>query len=327
MTLLVVLDHRFLTTPDGSVWTRGPFGYSLWSRYLDVYDHLWIAARVEEVADPGEQRIRADGRGVSFMSVPSYVGPWQYLQRAKGVQAGLTAALRRPQSVLLRAPSHLATCAERVLRRAGRPFGVFVTGDPYDALAPGATRHPLRGLFRRWFRLALRRQCRAACSAAYVTERFLQSRYPPPPGHLPATFSDVELAPEAFAPQSRVLQPRKAFGVVWVGGMDHLYKAPDVLLAAAARCRKTGLDLELTLVGGGRYQSGLEAQARGLGLARHVRFRGQLARPAEIRAELDRADLFVLPSRQEGLPPRPSGGHGSGPARHRIEGGGAFPNC
>src|SRR5207253_6445170 len=51
-----------------------------------------------------------------------------------------------------------------------------------------------------------------------------------------------------------------------------------------------------------QYRSELESRANAAGLNGAARFRGQLASPDAVRAELDRADLFVLPSRQEGLP-------------------------
>jgi glycosyltransferase involved in cell wall biosynthesis len=46
----------------------------------------------------------------------------------------------------------------------------------------------------------------------------------------------------------------------------------------------------------------LEARARQLGIADRVVFRGWVTGGAAVRAELDAADLFVLPSRQEGMP-------------------------
>jgi glycosyltransferase involved in cell wall biosynthesis len=46
----------------------------------------------------------------------------------------------------------------------------------------------------------------------------------------------------------------------------------------------------------------LEARARLLGIEDLVAFRGHLPFGAAVRRELDGADLFVLPSRQEGLP-------------------------
>ena len=67
-------------------------------------------------------------------------------------------------------------------------------------------------------------------------------------------------------------------------------------------CVREGLNIELVFVGSGSYQPQLEARAAALGVGTRVQFRGQLASADAVRAELDRADLFVLPSRQEGLP-------------------------
>ncbi|MEZ5391519.1 MAG: glycosyltransferase [Bryobacterales bacterium] len=86
--------------------------------------------------------------------------------------------------------------------------------------------------------------------------------------------------------------------LITVGSMEHLYKGPDVLLEALA-----GLPEErLALVGDGRCRASLEALAAKLGLANRVEFLGPLPAGAAVRQALDRADLFVLPSRQEGLP-------------------------
>ena len=62
------------------------------------------------------------------------------------------------------------------------------------------------------------------------------------------------------------------------------------------------MDLQLTIIGDGKHRSELEARTRTLGLAERVCFRGQLTAGDPVRQELDQADLFVLPSYQEGLP-------------------------
>jgi glycosyltransferase involved in cell wall biosynthesis len=87
-----------------------------------------------------------------------------------------------------------------------------------------------------------------------------------------------------------------------VGSLAQLYKAPDVLIRALAECVQAGLDAELTLVGDGRYRDALEQLAVRLEVSSRVTFAGHAAGPESVRAYLDRADLFVLPSRQEGLP-------------------------
>jgi glycosyltransferase involved in cell wall biosynthesis len=55
-------------------------------------------------------------------------------------------------------------------------------------------------------------------------------------------------------------------------------------------------------IGDGKHRTELEARAKAAGLAKHVRFLGELPAGKHVRAQLDQADLFVLPSRTEGLP-------------------------
>src|SRR5262249_10510127 len=77
---------------------------------------------------------------------------------------------------------------------------------------------------------------------------------------------------------------------------------PHVLIDAVAQCVRGGLDLQLVMVGDGKHRPELEAQAVTLGIGARVRFLGQLTAGGPVRTQLDRADLFVLPSFTEGLP-------------------------
>jgi glycosyltransferase involved in cell wall biosynthesis len=90
--------------------------------------------------------------------------------------------------------------------------------------------------------------------------------------------------------------------LVLVGSLEQLYKGPDVLIRAVAECRRNGLECELTVVGGGRHRAELETLVSQCGVREFVRFTGSLPPGQAVRAELDRSDLFVLPSRTEGLP-------------------------
>lgn len=302
MDVLVVVEHRFLRTPDGVVWTQTMFGYSFWRRYLEVFEGVKVLARAKEVTSVPNGWERVDGAGVSLLPVPYYIGPLQYLVRAPSILRTARAAIRRSDAVILRVPSPIATVVHRVLRRTGHPYGLEVVGDPYDVFAPGGVKHPLRPLFRLWFPRELRYQCHRACAIAYVTESSLQRRYPPGPKTFSTHYSSVELPAQAF-----VASPRTSFGrcpstLIFVGSLQQLYKAPDVLINAVAKCVNEGADLRLILVGDGRYRARLQAQAANLGIADRVIFTGQLSQGAAVREQLDRADLFVLPSLTEGLP-------------------------
>lgn len=64
---------------------------------------------------------------------------------------------------------------------------------------------------------------------------------------------------------------------------------------------RRGMALQLNIIGDGKFRPQLEARAYELGLGKTVRFLGYIADEA-VRQQLDQADLFLLPSRTEGLP-------------------------
>jgi glycosyltransferase involved in cell wall biosynthesis len=303
MRVCVALEERFAGTPDGTVWTVGPMAYAFWQRYLDVFDEVRVLARVRPGEAAPAQAQRADGAGVRFVWLPYYVGPWQYLRQARQVQRVVRAAIVPGDAGILRVGSNVGNWAAARLHRLGLPYGVEVVQDPFDAYAPGACRHTLRPFFRAWLTHQLRQQCQRACAAAYVTQHALQQRYPPHPAAFTTHYSSIDLPRAAFVAAPRPPRPgMRPFTLVMVGMLHQLHKAPDVLIDAVALCVRDGLDLRLHLVGDGEYRAELEQRAARHGLEQRVCFRGQLPAGPAVHAVLDEADLFVLPSRHEGLP-------------------------
>jgi glycosyltransferase involved in cell wall biosynthesis len=302
VNVVVVLEHRFLRTPDGIVWSSAGFGHAFWSRYVDVFDGVRFVARVADIPEPLPGWVRATGGNVNCCPVPYYVGPWQYLLKRRQVRDAVSQSFVAGDAVILRVASIVADELFAVLRRRRYPYGVEVLGDPWDVYSRGGIRHPVRPLLRRWLRQRLRLHCLGACAAAYVTDHSLQARYPARPGSPTFGVSDVELTSEAIATQPR---PRGTPGratLVSVGAMEHLYKAQDVLLDAVARCVGQGLDIRLVLIGDGQARQFLVDRASAAGIQTRVDFRGRLPAGRAVREELDRGDVFVLPSRAEGLP-------------------------
>jgi len=204
-------------------------------------------------------------------------------------------------AVILRVSGTMASCIQPMLVQTGHPYAVEVVADPYDVFAPGSIKSPLRPFLRWYSPRRLRHQCLEASAAAYVTQDALQKRYPCP--NISVGISDVELPDDAFISTPRPLPSERARKtLLFVGTLAQLYKAPHILIDAVALCVGEGLDLELILVGDGKHRSELEEQVKRLGLDSRIRFLGQLRGGAAVRAQMDAADVFVLPSYQEGLP-------------------------
>jgi glycosyltransferase involved in cell wall biosynthesis len=89
------------------------------------------------------------------------------------------------------------------------------------------------------------------------------------------------------------------FTVLYVGRL-YRRKRVDVLLRAATALAASAPHLEVRIVGDGPHASVWRALARELGLGAAVTWLGDVSRSA-LAAEYNRADLFCLPSVQEGF--------------------------
>lgn len=306
MKLRLVLEHRFQRTPDGQIWSA-MFPRPVWTRYLRVFSEVAICARVREVPAVPAEMGRVTGEGVTFHGLPYYHGPWQYWCRRHEFRAAARRIAEPGAACIVRVPGNVASQVIHALGQDGLPYAVEVVADPWDMFSPGSSTHPLRWFFRRMFTRATRRHCAQAQASLYVTEHALQRRYPP--GHAPgmATFgvSDVCLGDGAFVARARTRDSfcHRPLRLISVGSFNLLYKAQDVLVEALALAVKQGLDGRLSFAGDGIYRPRIEALvARHRVLEGRVEFLGQLRGGEAVFEALDRSDLFVLPSRQEGLP-------------------------
>ena len=301
MKVVITVEQRFDQTPDETVWTSATFPYEFWQSYLSVFERVRVVGRCRMVERVPANFRPVNGPAVEFASIPYYQGPWQFLGRAMSVTRAARSAFEVGDAVIVRIPSLLANCLEPALQQARYPFGVTVVGDAYDVFAPRIVEPPLRPILRWWFTRVQKRQCATACGACYVTQTYLQRRYPNPTYQIGV--SDVEI--ENILPESRSYaeQGTKRIRLIMVGSLEQLYKAPDVMIRSTAQCIKEyGLDLELVLVGGGKYQPKLAVLADELGIAHRVNFMGLLPSGSPVYEQLDKADVFILPSRTEGLP-------------------------
>jgi len=161
-----------------------------------------------------------------------------------------------------------------------------------------------------WYRLRARRRARAVWPHRVIcvsdaVRRELASGYRFPPRKLvtvrngidSATFVRDEAARQAWRARWGAGNGTVVFGAV---GRLSAMKGYDVAIETFARVvAEGGGDVRLVLAGEGPARSTLDALARSAGVADRVIFAGPTTAPQEIYAALD---VFVMPSRSEGLP-------------------------
>jgi glycosyltransferase involved in cell wall biosynthesis len=300
MNLLLLFDHRFFRAKNGVLFSDKSYHYSFFKdRYLKAFDHVSIMSRVAEVNCIENPTERTEGKGVTVIALPDWVGALGYLRNRRTIVQTAVREARRPSAVMMIGPGGIGSLAYNRLRQQGYPVALEVVGDPWDAFQPGAIKHPLRPILRRWLTNSLRKQCSQACAVSYVTSEFLQQRYPS--SAFSVGVSDVVLPEENFVSQPRTFSGSTPRAVISVGVMNG-YKGHDIMVDTVRLCKDMNFHFQLVMVGDGPLRSEVERRAEKQGVLDRIRFAGQLPAGSAIRSELDRADLFILPSLQEGMP-------------------------
>jgi glycosyltransferase involved in cell wall biosynthesis len=309
--VLISVEQRYQRGPNQHVYADGPSKYAMWTSYLKVFDEVMVLARVGVTGKYCAEETRADGPFVSFHSLPDYRGPWQYLRHLPELTARARHCIEQCDAYILRVPGLVGRLVWKEIKKLGRPYALEVMGDPWDALGPQSVRTPFRPILRRIAVRDLRAMCQEAIAVHYVTKQSLQRRYPSANGAYAVGFSDAVVdAPfasashldERFARMESSGPGGRPVRLGFVGSLAQRYKGLDVLLHAVSLCRSRGVEAEILVAGEGRHLEEMKSLARQHGIRERTRFLGQLPFGKPVFDFLDSIDLFVMPSRAEGLP-------------------------
>lgn len=270
-------------------------------RYLSEFSEVVLVARLFDREDSSTSP--ATGPHVSFVALPGYHGPRGFLKKLPSIVKVIFGTLDSDAAYILRVPTTVPSLYAFALWLKRIPFAVEVAADPYDGYSKNSLNgHPFASVFRWCFVKLTEWQCKSAAVSAYVTNHALQRRYPPRPGAPTYAFTSIDLTVDAYLSEGRSSQSFNTSKphLVLVGNMQKSLKGHDVLLRAMKVLKDQGRETRLTIVGHGENQAKYASMAEDFGL--DVSFTGKLQNGAPIRQVLDTGDIFVLPSRQEGLP-------------------------
>lgn len=297
-TVVFVHDHCFLLGTDGTVHSEGKFTDTVFERFYPLAEEIVIISRIRSVKDTKglvalrDPRIRlAPVRGTNFIRI--------FSRSFFSNFAHMWGEIGSARFVVLRVPCLLAFIAAPVLWLRSARYSVEIVGFPRDALAGkgdgiairtlGTALHVLTGML-----------ARNAQGALYVTQTALQSVFPT--RGLEAAASNVELQLQPIVTAEHAVKPLNTpprIGLI--GGMSTDYKGIDVAIHAVSLLSKQGYTCSLRVLGSGNAEP-LRQLARELDCADLVVFEGIRQGGAEVASWLDDLDIYIQPSRTEGLP-------------------------
>lgn len=305
-SLVFVTEARFIKDAKGNIYGDASFSNSLWNRYLQVFDKIFIIARVKtDVNFEGNPLYLSNSENVSFVEVPHYIGPLEYLKRRRAVKKAIKENVDKlaDSKFICRIPGQISDLVISALKRSNKKYALEVVGDPDDVFAPGTIKHPLRRYFRNKMVKSIKNNIQNASAVLYVTKNTLQNKYPVKDGTYSIYASDVKLDSSETISFSKKWQSKNTINITSIGSLEQMYKAPDIVLEAINIFNKNNKKIESNLLwmGDGKFKDSMIELAIEKGIEKNIRFIGNVNKQ-QVFEHLSSSDLFVLASRTEGLP-------------------------
>lgn len=303
MKLLFAHDHNFYKAKNGQFYSNGQFPYFVWERYLRVFDHIHVVARSHEIQNEKRKEVLnlSSGKNVSFHPVRSLNRIKSIFIKPESTTKTLRTLLNESDALIARLPSELGFYAIKLAEEMNKPWAIEIVTCAWDAVW---NRGDIKSkLYAPYALYRLKKVAAHAPFVLYVTNSFLQSRYPSTGKTV--SCSNVELpSTEDVVIKRRIENIKKQslnhIKIGTIAAMHSKTKGIHIALQALATL-KDKISFEYHVLGNGKIEEHRRL-AEMYGISDRVVFDGILPNGAPVYEWLDSLDLYIQPSFQEGLP-------------------------
>ncbi|MCM1262184.1 MAG: glycosyltransferase family 4 protein [Butyrivibrio sp.] len=306
MNVLVYADAHLYKTEDGRVWTKTIYGYEFWTRYLNVFKSIIVMARTQCVdREKVVGYLESSGPDVSFIELPMVLGSknkLEYITEFHKIVKKIRNSLKNIDCGIFRVPSVMGYIALHYFMKTGKPFSLEVVINPLNA-AGNEIERKIMGYY-------LKRVALKANGVSYVTQYYLQKLFPSyaqmygeNEQHFESYYSSINLKEEYFSCSRDYTKHDGSYRIMHVANqMNDEVKGHKIVIDVTQRLKELGYDIQTFFIGDGTKRNEFEQYANSSGLNGIIHFVGILSSAEKVREWLLKADLFLFPSKAEGLP-------------------------
>ena len=303
MKVLVVADGHYYIDENSIVYADSVYDYRFFSRYIAVFKNVTAAVRLEKINSKMAGNLKCvSGPQVAFEAIRAFKGPMQYLKYYFLLKQEATNLVKKYDFAVFRIPGAAANLLLDRYMRTGKPFAVEVVVDPWEFFAPGTTNGITRPIIRYKWTAFLKKACRQADGVSYVTESYLQKQYPAGKNCITGSYSSVEIPLDTVTKAKKYKKKSQYIISHASSGFATYGKGHIPLMKAVTVLRERGYDLQVIFIGDGPLRPIFQDIAQSLDISKAVYFMGKLPSGNEVRRVMEKTDMFVFPTKAEGLP-------------------------
>ncbi|WP_026894269.1 glycosyltransferase family 4 protein [Clostridiisalibacter paucivorans] len=301
MKVLFAHGLKFFEDSNGNLYLRG-YDTNYWNRYLKHFDELYVIGRKQRISDEYISGFnKFEGNGLFFVEVPDIHNYKTYFRSNRLFESIAKKIVNDVDVIIARIPGTYSSKIIRYAKQKNKPYLVEMVGCPWDSL----WNHSFKGkLVAPFMMRSTKKILQQAPYVIYVTNQFLQKRYPTKGKQTNCSNVTLPKMDDAvLTKRIEKIKSSKSLEIVigTTAAVDVRYKGQQYVIGALGKLKESGVtNYRYQLVGGGDT-SYLKSMAQKYNVEEQVEFLGAKSHD-KVFEWLDTIDIYIQPSRQEGLP-------------------------
>lgn len=300
---LLLSCDEYIYRHDGKYYIGSEERNEFLHRYLRVFEEVRLALRCIDEPELKKQRIPLDDERIEIVPLPIFHGPVQYVIRYFSVRKAIKNITNDCDAIVLRLPSTVAQRISKEVIRKNLPYATEIVFDACDGAE--TANNIVEKLLWKVIDKQMRHTCYNANGVSCVTEHYLQRRYFSKKANAFTSHYSSLALDKSFFISARAYPDHQPLTIAHVDLQIGLFsrKGTAEIIRALKMLKDQGIVVNVKFAGDDWDGSSVKIieYAKSKGVGDQVECIGFLTRP-ELNEFLNKSDLFVLPTKAEGLP-------------------------
>lgn len=302
MKLKFFHDVNIIYSKKDNNYFSGGFHYSIWERYLKVFELLDVHTRLKYEENISEGFKLSSGRNVNILPISSYKN-FRSLINISSINKDIEAFISDNDGYLLRLPSVIGFITGMKLIHKNKKYFVEVVGSGFDSFYyKGGFMGKLISFPAYYLQKKI---IKNASVVTYITESYLQNKFPTKGiqfNGIANIHFDFSLRNEISPDQIKEIvekKPSHHYKIGLIGSLNVDYKGHLIALKALKELLDRNVNVTLYFVGQGNIKK-FDKFISKYHLEGNVVHLGMLSAGQEIQEFLNEIDIYIQPSKTEG---------------------------
>jgi glycosyltransferase involved in cell wall biosynthesis len=301
------MGNRILFIHDGPMYVDNfgrIYGIHLNDRLIQRYrilgNKITFLTRSQLISKNKDQFSEIKSQNFNFISIPNFKSISKYYKIFKA-RSIINEAIVNNDIIIIRQPSASGSIAVQLTKKYNKPYIIEFVACTFDAYWYYNWKGKLIAPLKYWQQ---KNKLKDAKYVIYVTEKFLQRRYPTKARQISCSNVELDKANDSNLEKRlkkiRTTDFTKPLILGTVAALNVPYKAQSDVIKAISKLKKQGIIFKYQLVGQGD-QKLIKNYAQKYRVSDLIDIIGPL-RHCEVFKFMENIDIYIHPSKQEGLP-------------------------